>query len=147
MAAQGSRVFVPITDNDEQLAADTARPGLHALDAFSGELLWSVIADDVCGTRKFCDRGISAAVTAIPGVVFAGHLDGRLRAYSARSGKVLWEFDTAREFPSVSGEPARGGSLAGAAGPVIAGGHVFVNSGYGHSYHMPGNALLMFAPR
>jgi len=145
MAAEGARVFVPITDNDEQRAPDAGAAGLHALDAFTGALLWSVLADDVCNGRKFCDRGISAAVTAIPGVVFAGHLDGRLRAYSAATGEVLWAFDTAREFPSVSGDPARGGALAGAAGPVIDAGRVLVESGYGHSYHMPGNALLMFA--
>jgi polyvinyl alcohol dehydrogenase (cytochrome) len=144
MAAAGSSVFIPITDNDEQRAAAEARPGLHAVNGFTGAPLWSTLADDVCRGRKYCDRGISAAITAIPGVVFAGHLDGRLRAYDAARGEVLWEFDTARDFPSVSGDPAHGGALAGASGPVVEHGRVFVNSGYGHSYHMPGNALLVF---
>jgi len=144
MAAEGSRVFVPITDNDREWPADAARPGLHAVDARTGELLWSTLADDVCRGRKFCDRGISVAVTAIPGIVLAGHLDGRLRGYDAATGHVAWEFDTDREFPSVSGDPAHGGSLAGAGGAVVADGRVYVSSGYGHSYHMPGNALLVF---
>lgn len=44
----------------------------------------------------------------------------------------------------MSGDPAHGGSLAGAGGAVVADGRVYVSSGYGHSYHMPGNALLVF---
>ena len=82
----------------------------------------------------------------IPGVVFAGALDGHLRAYSTDDGTVLWDFDTAREFSTVNGVPARGGSMD-AAGPVVAQGMVFVNSGYGQFNQMPGNVLLAFAVR
>ncbi|MBT4494476.1 MAG: hypothetical protein HOC70_14635 [Gammaproteobacteria bacterium] len=37
-----------------------------------------------------------------------------------------------------------GGSLGGGAGPITAKGMLFVSSGYGLYFHMPGNALLAF---
>jgi len=152
MAAEGTRVYVPI--NDMRYPEDVTRyrfttspqPGLYALDAASGEPLWSSPADDVCPPdNDYCDPGISAAITAIPGAVVAGHLDGRLRIYAGDDGRVLWEFDTLREFATVSGESARGGSLSGG-GPAVADGMIYVNSGYGIYMHMPGNVLLAFGP-
>jgi polyvinyl alcohol dehydrogenase (cytochrome) len=44
----------------------------------------------------------------------------------------------------VNGRKARGGSLHGP-GPVIAGGILYVNSGYGQFGGMPGNVLLAFS--
>ena len=73
-------------------------------------------------------------------------MDGRLRAYASATGKVIWEFDTARDFPTASGGVARGGSMGGP-GVAVRNGYVVVNSGYGLYFHMPGNALLVFAPR
>ncbi len=148
MAAENDVVYVPMADYDDgMLAVEDAKPGIHAVRAFTGEVLWSKLTDGICSGRKDCDPGISAPVTAIPGVVFAGHMDGRLRAYDARNGNVLWEYDTYREFETISGEIARGGSFGGGSGPVIANGRVYVNSGYGLYFHMPGNVLLVFAAR
>ena len=90
---------------------------------------------------KGCDPGISAAITAIPGAVIAGHLDGRLRIYSSDSGELLWELNSLRDFQAVSGTTGRGGSFSGG-GPMVADGMIFVNSGYGIYNHMPGNLLL-----
>jgi polyvinyl alcohol dehydrogenase (cytochrome) len=85
-------------------------------------------------------------VTAISDVVFSGTMDGRLRAYGAQDGKVLWEYDTARDFPTVNGVKANGGSMSNA-GPTVVGGMLFVNSGYSHHGGIiPGNALLAFSP-
>ncbi len=84
-----------------------------------------------------------APPTAIPGVVFAGSLDGHLRAYDARSGQVIWDFDTVQQFLTTNGIQAHGGSLNGA-GPAIVGGMVFATSGYTNA--MSGNVLLAFAP-
>jgi len=70
--------------------------------------------------------------------------DGHLRAYSAEEGRVLWDFDTAREYQTVNGVPGNGGSLNGP-GAVVVGGMVFVNSGYGRA-GIVGNVLLAFAP-
>ena len=60
-------------------------------------------------------------------------------------GKVLWDFNTMRDFETVNGVKARGGSIDGP-GAVVAGGMVFVNSGYSRNGGVPGNVLLAFAP-
>lgn len=147
MALAGDTLFVPVSDKD--MAARRydvpARPGLYALDARTGEPRWQHPAEDVCNGRANCAPGISQAITAIPGVVFAGHMDGRVRAYDATDGRVLWENDTTREIVTISGMPARGGSMGGGAGPVVHRGTVLVSSGYGMYEHMPGNVLLAFA--
>ena len=78
-------------------------------------------------------------------VVFSGTLGGFLRAYSAEDGKVLWEYDTVRDFPTVNGVKAKGGAIDGP-GAVVVKGMVFVNSGYSRFGGLPGNVLLAFAP-
>ncbi|MGI9228880.1 MAG: PQQ-binding-like beta-propeller repeat protein [Gammaproteobacteria bacterium] len=145
MAVVGNRVFVPVADFDDDMMPETeARPGLFALDVFSGRQLWYARPDNICAERKDCDPGISAAITAIPGAVFAGHMDGRLRVYDTDTGKVIWEHDSYRDYASLSGEPARGGSFGGGSGPMIADGKVYANAGYGLYFHIPGNVLLVF---
>jgi polyvinyl alcohol dehydrogenase (cytochrome) len=143
-------LFVPINDQadarDGKVYDDVPHPGLYALNAHTGERLWSAPAPDVCAAREFCDPGISAAVTAIPGAVFAGHLDGWLRAYDAKTGALIWQYDTTQPVATVSGERSAGGSIGGP-GPVVSGGMVFVNSGYGLYYHMPGGTLFAFRAR
>ncbi|CAI10680.1 putative PQQ-dependent polyvinyl alcohol dehydrogenase precursor (plasmid) [Aromatoleum aromaticum EbN1] len=151
MAAEGWRVYVPVVD--VMMKADgtphdqAGAPGLNAIDARNGVTLWTHREpEELCHGRKFCEPGVSAAVTAMPGVVFAGHWNGWFRAYEGETGKILWEFDTARQFPAVNGEGvmAQGGSMSGP-GATLADGHVLVNSGYGFSFKMPGNALLVFS--
>ena len=78
-----------------------------------------------------------AAVTALPGVVFSGSVDGHLRAYATGDGKIVWDFDTAREFKTVNGVPGRGGAMD-AGGPVVDGGMVFAGAGYGNWGGLPG---------
>ena len=151
MAAGDGLLYVPINDmNDtragEELDPALARPGVHAIDPASGEVMWRHVQANLCGAdRPFCDPGVSAALTAIPGVVFAGHLDGHIRAYAAADGQVLWEFDTTAPVAAVNDLTARGGSMSGG-GPAVGDGHLVVNSGYGLYFHEPGNALLVFAP-
>lgn len=147
MASEGTRVYVPINDmyylvDDDRYGPDEpARPGIYAVNAETGALEWSTPAPDICGDTEFCDPGISQAVAAIPGAVIAGHMDGRLRIYDGESGEQLWELDTLREFETVSGEIARGGSFSGGGG-IAAHGMFYINSGYGIYNHMPGNLLL-----
>ena len=86
----------------------------------------------------------SAAATLIPGVVFVGGSDGRLWALSSLDGHSLWTFETARAFDTVNAVAAHGGSIM-APGPTIAGGMLFVGSGYGVVAGSPGNVLLAFA--
>jgi polyvinyl alcohol dehydrogenase (cytochrome) len=80
----------------------------------------------------------------MPGVVFSGSVGGFMRAYSTLDGKILWTFDTIREFETVNGVKGKGGALD-TAGPAIAGGMLFVPSGYGQWGGSPGNVLLAFS--
>ena len=81
----------------------------------------------------------------MPGVVFAGSNDGHVRALDASNGSVMWDFNTMREFDTVNGVKAKGGSIDGP-GAVVVGGMVFVTSGYARNGGVPGNVLLAFAP-
>jgi polyvinyl alcohol dehydrogenase (cytochrome) len=119
--------------------------GLHALDLRTGKILWSAAPKPCPSGRTGCSPAQSAAVTAIPGVVFSGSEDGHLRAYSTSNGSVVWDVDTAREFSAVNGGSAHGGSID-VAGPAIAEGMLFINSGYGQWGGMPGNVLLVVSP-
>jgi len=118
--------------------------GLHAINLKSGTIVWSARPAICPATQTICSPAQSAAVTAIPGAVFSGSLDGHMRAYSTTDGRVIWDFDTARQFPTVNGKPARGGSID-ATGAAVAGGLVFVHSGYNQFGGMPGNVLLAFS--
>jgi polyvinyl alcohol dehydrogenase (cytochrome) len=118
--------------------------GIHAVRLSTGQRTWFTPPPaPACGTGRGCNAAQSAAVTAIPGVVFSGSNDGALRAFSATTGAIVWEFDTNKEFTSVNGVPAKGASLIGP-GPVVVGGMVYVNSGYGAFGGRPGNVLLAF---
>jgi polyvinyl alcohol dehydrogenase (cytochrome) len=156
-AADSQRVYVAISDVVMHSVADAAAPGGHrialdpkkggglrALDLRSGRIVWSARPAACPVTQVICSPGQSAAVTAIAGAVFSGALDGHMRAYSSTDGSVIWDFNTAREFPTVNGKPARGGSID-ATGAAVAGGLVFVNSGYNQFGGMPGNVLLAFS--
>jgi polyvinyl alcohol dehydrogenase (cytochrome) len=156
-ASDGEKVYVAISDVAVGAKPDSTVPqgfsltldpkqggGLHALDLKTGKIVWSAKPLPCAADRANCSPAQSAAVTAIPGVVFSGSFDGHLRAYSTSSGKVLWDMDTAREFATVNGKPAHGGSMD-VAGPAIVNGMLFVNSGYGQWGGMPGNVLLVFS--
>jgi polyvinyl alcohol dehydrogenase (cytochrome) len=79
----------------------------------------------------------------IEGVVFAGSADGALRAYATKDGSVIWSADTNGDFATVNGTKAHGGSMIGP-GPAVAGGMLFVNSGYGSHAARGGNVLLAY---
>ena len=149
-AADESNVYVPLSDigriNVPNSQATEPDPkvggGLFALRLENGERVWFT-PPPPCGERKRCSPAQSAAVSAIPGVVFSGSVDGHLRAFSTTTGAILWDFDTVGNQRTVNEVPARGGSLNGP-GPAIAGGMLFVGSGYA-SNGIPGNVLLAFS--
>lgn len=124
----------------------TQKPGgMNAIRLADGKLLWRVEPQPkLCGDNvRGCNSAQGGAVTAIPGAVLSGSLDGGLRAYAAADGKIIWQFDTNREFETVNGVKANGGGMDGP-GPIVAGGMIFVNSGYGGLVGRPGNVLLAF---
>ena len=87
---------------------------------------------------------MAAPATVAGDLVLTGASDGWLRFYDAKTGRVLWQFDTLKDFTTVGGGTARGGSMGGGAGPVAYRGTVVVESGYGFSGRMPGNVMLVF---
>jgi polyvinyl alcohol dehydrogenase (cytochrome) len=115
--------------------------GVAAVKMDTGEKKWFT---PVAGTPGPGPKGENAALTAIPGAVFSGGWDGMLRAFSTDDGHLLWEYNMARDYETVNHVPAKGGSMA-AAGPTVAGGMLFVGSGYVFGAGTPGNALLVFA--
>jgi polyvinyl alcohol dehydrogenase (cytochrome) len=117
--------------------------GINALKLATGEVVWHT-PHPGCGDVLGCSPAQSAAVTAIPGVVFSGGLDGHLRAYATSDGRIIWDVDTAKDYGTVNGVAAHGGSLDGP-GAVVVGGMLYVNSGYAFFGTAPGNALLAFS--
>ncbi len=114
--------------------------GVAAVRLTNGEKQWFTPIE---GPTAPGPRGETAALTAIPGVIFSNSWEGVVRAFSSDNGHLLWEYNTARDFETVNGVKAKGGSMA-APGPAIVDGTVFVGSGYTFSVGLPGNVLLAF---
>jgi polyvinyl alcohol dehydrogenase (cytochrome) len=139
-AADEQSVYFPLTTG-----------GAAALELSSGKLKWvkrfEIPGEDASGKPR--PYGETAAGSAISGVFFSGGWDGILRALSTTDGAVIWQYNTVRKFETINGITGAGGSMGGP-GPVIAGGMLFVGSGYlsnpgpGEAY--AGNVLLAFDP-
>lgn len=118
--------------------------GLTALRLADGARVWFVPGYPCSPPRMGCSPAQPGALSSVPGAVFSGSMDGHIRAFSTEDGHLLWDFDTVREYSTVDGVSAHGGSLDGA-GPVIVDGVLYVNSGYPRLGGMPGNVLLAFS--
>jgi polyvinyl alcohol dehydrogenase (cytochrome) len=156
IGADSKHVFVPNSDigeifNEIAVAAGApppapenaapGKPGLFALDPFTGKVVWNTPAPiapcHYAGdrskdfTKGACVRAQSAAPGVMPGIVFSGTLDGWFRAYDAANGKIVWEFSTtAQTYDTVNGNPAQPGGGIDGMGPTIAGGMVYTMSGF-----------------
>lgn len=127
---------------DDQYAYFGLRTGgVAAVKIDTGEQKWFTPVTPPPGPGP---KGENAALTAIPGVVFSGGWDGMLRAFASDDGHLLWEYNMVRDYETVNHVPAKGGSMA-AAGPTVAGGMLFVGSGYVFGAGTSGNALLVFS--
>ncbi len=94
-------------------------------------------SDQTCHTDHW------APASAIPGAVFSGSRDGKLRAFSTEDGSVQGEFNTWRNFETVNRVAGFGGGFGGSA-PSIVDGMLYVSSGYAILRGPPGNVLLAF---
>ena len=148
-ATDGQLAYVAIADDQSSIysraidVAGNVPGGLHAVRLATGERAWFASPrPPLCRSGRGCSAAQSAAVTAIPGVVFSGSIDGGIRAFATKDGSLLWEFDTNREFETVNGVRANGASIGGP-GPVVVDGILYVNSGYSTGGR-PGNVLLAF---
>jgi len=133
-AADDRTAYAAVSDLFQR---DKGTPGLYAVRIDNGEQLWATPAPDR-------NQGQMSAVSAMPELVFSGSWSGRLRAYSAKTGEIVWDFDALRSFETVNHVAAQGGSFNGG-GPAIANGMVITASGYGFVGGKPGNVLLAFS--
>lgn len=136
------------------VATYMAKPGtLFALNPANGDIVWQTpnpangcAWGGAAAYPQMCVLSHTPAVTTSPGLVYLGSMDGKFRVYSARTGRVLWEYDTVRDFAAVNGA-GRGSAVSGNGGAVVADGMVYVNSGYYPFYPSPGDkgfVLLAF---
>jgi len=145
-ASDGTNIYVPLSDlafkmDGAQRGLDPAAGGgLFAIRMSDGHQVWNA-KPAACAAP--CSPAQSAPAAVMPGAVFSGSLDGHLRAYSTEDGRVIWDFDTAREFETVNGVKASGGSID-VGGPAIANGFVLTTSGYSTWGGKRGNVLLAF---
>jgi polyvinyl alcohol dehydrogenase (cytochrome) len=155
IAFDGQRVFAPIHKFPGPNGDDPNQvPGLHAVDATTGEVSWSYTSvADCSGDRKTrvptcaTNTGLSGAPAVIDDVVVEGSVDGWLRAFDAATGAVRWSFDTARPYAGINGVQGHGGAIDNAS-IIAANGYLFVNSGYGlMAGQRPGNVFLAFRKR
>jgi polyvinyl alcohol dehydrogenase (cytochrome) len=141
-ANDGARAY--FATSEYSLEEQKGPGALYALNPLNGEILWKTpTPESPCawGTSN-CAHALLAGVSMVPGVVFAGAMDGHERAYDAGNGRIIWEFDAGATFDSVNGGKGYGGAID-YGGQVIAHGMLFVISG---SMRQAGNLLLAFAP-
>ena len=141
-AADEKKVYMPLSDwmPDPKMGG-----GVFALDVATGKQIWNAApaVPDCAGTAG-CSAAQPGPATLIPGVVFAGSMDGHMRGYDAATGAVIWDADTTGKYETVNGVPAHGGSL-NYAGAVVGGGMVYVMSGYTVNAGMAGNVVVAFS--
>lgn len=135
-AVDGNVAYAAVSDVTHR---EDGTPGLYALSITDGGKIWSTPAPQGAGSRAQL-----SAVSAMPGIVFSGSWGGRLRAYSTKTGEIVWDYDALHDFETVNHVSAHGGSFNGG-GPAIADGMVITMSGYGFVGGTPGNVLLAFS--
>jgi len=113
----GSIVFGNSTDGERLYFAisnayrKNKQGSVGALDASTGEILWQTLSPD-----GYSNHGpITVTGVGENRLLFAGSTGNFIRAYNAKTGEILWEFDT-------------GGGIAG--GPTVVDGVVYVGSGF-----------------
>jgi polyvinyl alcohol dehydrogenase (cytochrome) len=104
LASDGERVYTGISNHPKQ-------GSISALDGATGKILWQTPDP----TNKANFGPVTVTGKGDNRLVWAGSVSGFVRAYDARNGKILWEFDT-------------GGAVGG--GVTIVDGTVYVGSGY-----------------
>ncbi len=135
-ALDDGTIYAAVSDLNQR---DKGLPGMYAVKIDTGEKLWSTPAPEGAGNKAQV-----SAVAAMPGLAFSGSWGGHLRAYSTKTGEIVWDYDALHDFEAVNHVAAQGGSFNGG-GPAIAGGMVITMCGYGFVGGKPGNVLLAFS--
>jgi polyvinyl alcohol dehydrogenase (cytochrome) len=146
LAADREVAYVPISDVWETRLTPGHAGGVFAVRIEDGKELWHTAAETPdCEDTPGCNGGQPQAATLIDGALFSGSMDGHMRAYDPKTGKVIWDVDTKREYKTVNNVAARGNSINGP-GVTVVDGWVYFGSGYG-LFGMPGNVFLAFGPK
>lgn len=135
MAVDRMRVYVAATDFSIDKASGGvaelipgAKPGIYALDLKTGALDWEIhpvhTFNGVTTPSLY-----SASLSVSNDLLFAGSLDGIVRAFDTDDGSERWSLDTAVEFTDINGVPGNGGTID-SVGVVVAGDGLLINSGY-----------------
>jgi len=157
LAVDGNRLFVPISDPPFPFPGYFPKPGLFALAVDSGDTIWHTPVQRECETTLYEYFGrntlypdcpfyfaLSAAPMIVNDLVFAGALDGVMRAFEQHNGNVAWSFNTLKAFKNTTNGIATHGGSIDVTAPLSIGDMVYVQSGYSQFGQLPGNALLAF---
>ncbi|ONG40859.1 hypothetical protein BKE30_06855 [Alkanindiges hydrocarboniclasticus] len=129
--------------------APNGKPGVYALDIENGNLLWEQHPSHVASDGNSYPSAYSAAVAVTNDVVFAGSLNGVMKAFRSTDGRELWSYNTAKPVNGVNGISGNGGTID-QVGAYIGGNNLIINSGYdqfGGTNTLqagPGNAMYVF---
>jgi polyvinyl alcohol dehydrogenase (cytochrome) len=140
MSADDANLYVGI--------ADRGMPTLSALRLTDGALIWRHRAPEPakCSFSGRCGNGYSGPSTLAGGVLFGVNQDGHIRAFEARTGKLIWDYNTAgtHRHGQRREEPAAATSTPPAA---VAGSMGFIVAGFNgiSSSSGPDNVLLAFS--
>jgi polyvinyl alcohol dehydrogenase (cytochrome) len=142
MAADDDNLYVGV--------ADRGMPTLSALRLSDGALMWRHRAPEPakCSFEGRCGNGYSGPPSVANGVVYGVNQDGHVRAFQAKTGELIWDYDTAgRHYDTVNGvKNQRGGNLD-SNGIVFAGPMAFLMAGFNGASGSsgPDNVLLAFS--
>lgn len=157
LAADDTHVYAPISNAGRPIpgqdVADSIKPGLYAVNLNDGSIDWTFHVTGACTPeeKKFVPRcaglyGLSGAPTVIGDHIITGGLDGRVYMLERKTGKLVWQYSTARDFEAINGVAGNGGAVDNAS-IIAANGLVIMNSGYGLFGQGAGNVMIAFKPK
>jgi len=146
MTADSKNLYVPIADIPEKINTEhSPQPGVHSVSIKDGQRKWYKPSPPICPSEEFkCYSSYSAAASSAEGMIIVGSMNGAIEIISSYDGELLWSYNTAKEFQTINNIPANGGSID-SDGPILAGRHLVVTSGYDIYGQITGNVLLVFS--
>jgi polyvinyl alcohol dehydrogenase (cytochrome) len=135
MAVDARRVYAAATDFHIDKATGSvadlipgAKPGIYALNLKTGALEWEIhpthLFEGLTSPSLY-----SASLSVSNDLLFAGSLDGIVRAFATQDGSEKWALDTKVAFTDINGVAGHGGTID-SVGVVVAGDGLLINSGY-----------------
>jgi polyvinyl alcohol dehydrogenase (cytochrome) len=109
--------------------APNGTPGVYAVDIKTGAVVWEKHPTHLAADGNTYKSAYSASVGVTNDVVFAGSLNGVIKAFRTTDGAEVWSYDTVKAVTDVNGAAGQGGTIDGA-GMVIGGNTMAVLSGF-----------------